>query len=186
MATTYLGGKAELAIGHLVIEPQYLSNITVNFQEGTRSVTSLAGVINTPSGAMETAEITGSFILPSMDALKTVFAHIYESPTGAGADLKGRVVFGGNSCTTQEAVPVNIHYTCEANSDNDFHSPAGLVVASFNATYNDADALTVDFTILAQPDETTGIYGFAGAGDLTQKTLWDATTETFVPVAESE
>lgn len=182
MATTqYLGGKAEIAIGNLVIEPQFLQTITVNFQEGTRSVNSLGGVISTPSQLFETAEATFTMILPSMDALKQAFPHIYEAPTGAGEDLSGRIKFGGNTCSTLTPVPVNIHYTCQPNSDNDFHINAGLVVANFNPTWNDTDALTVEVTILAQPDEN-GEYGFAGAGDLTQKTLWDATTQSFVPI----
>lgn len=184
MATTYLGGKAELSIGTLTIEPQFLTDITVNFVEGTRSVNSLGGVITTPSGAMETAEVTGTMILPSMDALKKVFAHIYKAPTGSGSDLSGRVEFGGNTCTTQEPVKIDIHYTCEQNSDNDFYAEKGLVVANFNPTWNESDALTVGFTILCQPNES-GVYGFAGAGDLTQKTLYDATTGTFVPVTPS-
>ena len=61
---TYLGGKAELAIGELVIEPQFLGDMTVTFQEGTRTSTSLAGTINRPSGQIETAQIEGNFIYP--------------------------------------------------------------------------------------------------------------------------
>lgn len=184
MATkTYLGGKAELAFGTNVIEPDFLGDITVNLAEGTRSVTSLAGVISKPSGAYETAEVTGNFILPSMDALKLLYAHIYEAPTGTG-DLSGRVVFGGNTCNEQTPKVLNIHYTCESNSDNDFHANAALIHANFNPTYNTDGTLTVPFTILLQPDDN-GEYGFAGAGDLTKKTLWDAATLSYVDVPVS-
>ena len=65
----YLGGKAELAFGENVIEPQFLGDITVNLVEGTRTTSSLGGNITTPSGAYETAEITGSFLLPSISRL---------------------------------------------------------------------------------------------------------------------
>lgn len=176
MATTktYLGGKAELAFGTNVIEPDFLGSMTVNLEEGTRSTTSLAGVISKPSGAYETAEITGEFILPSMDALKKLYAHIYTSGTNGG-----RVTFGGNTCNEQEPKTVNIHYTCEADSANDFHANAGVIKANFNVTYDTDGTLTVPFTILLQPDDD-GEYGFAGAGDLTASKIWDATTQTWV------
>src|SRR5574344_1190652 len=104
---TYLGGKAELAIGRLVVEPQFLSNISVSFKEGTRTTNSLGGVISTPSGLFEEAQVTGTMLLPSMDALKTILPHIYEAKSGTGDS--GRVVFGKNECSLQEAVPCNIH-----------------------------------------------------------------------------
>lgn len=181
---TYLGGKAELAIGTNVIDPQFLSDMTVTFQEGTRTTNSLGGVITRPSGLLTTAQVTGNFILPSMDALKLLYEDIYEAPTGTAADLSGRIVFGSNDCQARTTKVCNIHYTCEANSNNDVHLNAGLIQLDFTATYNDADSLTVPFTILAQPD-SNGEYGFAGAGSLTQKTLWDAESQEFVPVTVS-
>ena len=106
--------------------------------------------------------------------------HIYEAKSGTGDS--GRVVFGKNECSLQQAVPCNIHYSCEPTSKNDVHINAGLVKIDFNPTYNESDTLSVDFTILAQPDEN-GEYGFAGAGNLTKPTRWDATTQSFVDVA---
>lgn len=180
MATkTYLGGKAELAFGTQVIEPDFLGAMTVNLEEGVRTTTSLGGVISKPSGAYDTAEITGEFILPSMDALQKLYAHIYTPGTEGG-----RVVFGGNTCTEQESKTVNIHYTCEGDSRNDFHANAGVIKADFNVTYDTDGNLTVPFTILLQPDDN-GEYGFAGAGSLTGKTLWDAATQTWVAVNQT-
>lgn len=182
MTTTYLGGKAELAFGTQTIEAEFLGDITVNYQEGTRSTTSLAGTITKPSGSYETAQISGSFLLPSMDALKKLYAHLYKA---GSADASGRVEFGGNTCTEQTAKTVNIHYTCESNSKNDFHAGAALIKADFNVTYDNNGVLTVPFTILAQPD-ANGVYGWAGNGDLTvENTLWDASTQTWVPVIPS-
>lgn len=180
---TYLGGKAELAIGELVIEPQFLGDMTVTFQEGTRTSTSLAGTINRPSGQIETAQIEGNFILPSMDALKILYGEMYEAPTGEGADLSGRIRIGGADCTTPVTKPINIHYSCDANSDNDFHVFAGLVQLNLSLAYNSGDNLITPFTIMAQP--TSDGYAIAGAGDLTKKTLWDATTQTWVDVPVS-
>lgn len=173
---TYLGGKAELAIGQLVIEPQYLSDITVNFQEGTRTSTSLAGTINRPSGSIETAQIEGNFILPSMDALKMLYGELYEEADTTS--LSGRIRIGGSDCAAQTTKPVNIHYSCESNSDNDFHVFAGLVQLNLSLTYNEGDNLVTPFTILAQP--TSNGYAIAGPGSLSKKTLWDATTQDWV------
>lgn len=182
MATTYLGGKAELAFGTSVIEPELLGNITVNFVEGTRSTSSLAGTITKPSGSYDTAEITGTFLLPSMDALKKLYAHLYKS--GSTTD-SGRVEFGGNTCVEQTAKTVNIHYVCEADAKNDFHAGAALIKADFNVTYDNENVLAVPFTILAQPD-SDGRYGWAGNGDLTKEhVLWDAATQTWVEVTPS-
>lgn len=173
---TYLGGKAELAIGNLVIEPQFLGDMTVTFQEGTRTSTSLAGTINRPSGQIETAQIEGNFILPSMDALKMLYGEIYEEGTATG--MVGRIRIGGSDCTAQTTKPVNIHYSCEPNSDNDFHVYAGLVQLNLSLAYNSGDNLVTPFTILAQP--TSDGYAIAGPGSLSKKTLWDATTQDWV------
>lgn len=182
MATKYLGGKAELAFGTSVIEAQFLGDITVNYVEGTRTTSSLAGNITKPSGTYDTAEITGSFLLPSMDALKKLYAHLYKSGTGTDA---GRVEFGSNTCIEQTAKTVNIHYTCEPDSKNDFHANDALIKADFNVTYNADGVLTLPFTIIAQPD-TNGVYGWAGNGDLTKEhTLWDAATQAWVTVTPS-
>ena len=157
------------------IEPQFLGDMTVTFQEGTRTSTSLAGTINRPSGQIETAQIEGNFILPSMDALKSLYAELYEE---AGEGLSGRIRIGGADCVAQVTKPVNIHYSCESNSDNDFHVFAGLVQLNLSLAYNSGDNLVTPFTILAQP--TSDGYAIAGAGDLTKKTIWDATTESWI------
>lgn len=177
---TYLGGKAELAIGEEVIEPQFLGDMTVTFTEGTRTSNSLAGTISRPSGQIETATITGNFILPSMDALKTLYGDLYEE---GGEDLSGRIRIGGTDCASKVTKPVNIHYSCEGNSDNDFHVFAGLVQLNLTLTYNQGDNLITPFTIMAQP--TSDGYAIAGPGDLTKKTLWDATTQAWVDVPVS-
>lgn len=179
MPKTYLGGKAELAIGTNVIEPDFLGTMTVNLVEGTRTTTSLGGIISKPSGAYETAEITGEFILPSMDALKKLYSFIFEEGT-----YGGRATFGGNTCQEQTPQVINIHYTCENSSANDFHANAGMIKADFNATYDTDGTLTLPFTILLQPDED-GEYGFAGAGSLTSNVIWDATTQEYIPVVSA-
>lgn len=180
---TYLGGKAEVSYGTVTVGAEFLGEIHVQMQEGTRSTNSLAGVINTPSGSYDTAQATLTMILPSMDALKAFLSAYYEAPTGEASDLSGRVRFGSGSCKTLTPAPFHIHYTCEDNSDNDVHFYAALIACNFDATWNESDSLTVEVTVYPQP--TSQGYGFVGAGDLTQKTLWDASTQSFIPVSES-
>ena len=177
--TTYLGGKTELAIGGMTIDPAMLGDITVNFAEGTISTSSQVGVITRPSGRLESAQVEGNYILPSMDALKVLYEELYEEPLTDG--LLGRIRVGGGSCTTKTAKVVNIHPSCDANSDNDVHIFAGLVQMNLNYTYSaSGDAIVVPFTILAQP--TSEGYATFGAGDLEKKTLWDATVQEWVEV----
>lgn len=181
---TYLGGKAEISIGAITIDPQFLSEIAVEVTEGERSVDSLSGKITMPSGMIDSAQVTGTFLLPSMDALKAIFQEAYSEPSGTGTS--GHVIFGSNSCVTKTPLPVNIHFTCEENSNNDVHIFAGIVKGDLSMTYNQEDVLSVPFTIYAQPTENG--YVQAGAGDLTKPTVWDPTTESWkdVPTSETE
>lgn len=174
-----LGGEAELAIGQALIPARYLSDISPNFEEGTRESTTLGGTRTTPSGMLETSELTFTLYLPSMDYLQNVWAEIYNAPSG-GYDA-GNFVLGGGSCQTRTPVPVNIHYTCDEDSRNDVHIFAGIVAFNFNPTYNDSDGLSVEVTIYAQPTDEGTVQ--IGAGDLTEAVLWDHETEEWVPVS---
>ncbi len=113
----YLGGKAEISIGNVLIPAEMLENVAPNFVEGTREVTSLAGVIKRPSGSFTTAEVTGTLLIPSMDTLKVLWMEAYEF--GENNDLSGRVEFNGLSCATTEPLPVNVHFVSEENRNND-------------------------------------------------------------------
>lgn len=174
----YMNGKVEMSIGTLTIAPQFLSEVTVEFTEGTRTAASLAGNITQPSGMIDTAQITGNFILPSMDALKTLFQGAYQASSVEG--LGGRVVFGGSQCKTLEGLPIHIHPICDTNDVNDFHIYSGVVAANLTLNYNQSDMLMAQFTIYAQP--TDDGYGFAGTGDLTKEVLYDPTTNSWKAV----
>lgn len=178
MQDTILGGKAELAIGTALIPAQFLSDIVPEFTEGTRETTTLGGVRTQPSGNMDTAELTFTLYLPSMDYLKNIWADIYNEPSGG--QTTGNFILGDTTCTTRVPVPINIHYTCDSNDDNDVHIYAGIVAFNFNPTYNDSDGLSVETTIYAQPTEDG--YVRIGTGDLTQESIYDVATESTVPV----
>lgn len=175
----YQGSKIELSIGALTIQPQFLGEVTVEFTEGTRTTSSLVGNVTQPSGMLDTAQVTGSFILPSMDALKTLFQGAYEASAVEGR--VGRVRFGGKTCATLEGLPVHIHPICDKNDANDVHIYDGTVSSSLTLTYNQSDMLTAQFTIYAQPTEEG--YGIVGSGSLTEDVLYDPTTNTWKPVA---
>lgn len=174
-----LGGEAEVAIGQSLIPARYLGDISPNFEEGTRESTTLGGTRTTPSGMLETSELTFTLYLPSMDFLKNIWEDIYNEPSAP--QLTGNFVLGGGSCVMRTPKPVNIHYTCDENSNNDVHIFAGIVAFNFNPTYNDSDGLSVEVTIYAQPTEDGTVQ--IGTGDLTEPVLWDHETEDWVPVA---
>jgi hypothetical protein len=177
-----LGGPAEVAINGITIPASLLSEITVEFTEGTRERTTLGGTFTKPSGVLETAQAMFTMYLPSMDYLKNIFPDRYNAPSGS--QTTGNVIFNSDTCTTTEAGPVNIHYTCEATDNNDIHIYSGLAALNFNPTFNESDDLTIEVTIYAQPDGD-GNVARMGTGDLTQPSIYDAETEETIPVASS-
>jgi hypothetical protein len=176
---TVLGGPAEVALNGITIPASLLSEVSVEFTEGTRERTTLGGVFTKPSGVFETAQATFTMYLPSMDYLKNIFPARYNAPTAP--QTSGNVILNSDNCTTTDAGPVNIHYTCEDNDANDVHIYAGLAAMNFNPTYNASDDVTIEVTIYAQPDENGNI-GRLGTGDLTQVSIYNATTEETEPV----
>lgn len=176
---TVLGGPAEVAINEVYIPASLLSEVSVELTEGTRERTTLGGTFTKPSGILETAQVMFTMYLPSMDYLKHIFPNRYNAPSGE--QTTGNVIFNSDTCVTTEAGPVNIHFTCETNDNNDVYIYSGLAQLNFNATYNADDDLTVEVTIFAQPDDN-GNVARMGTGDLTEESIYDAETETTVPV----
>lgn len=173
---TILGGKAELAIGNVLIPAELLGDMSPNFAEGVRETSSLAGTRRKPSGTFDTSELTGTMLLPSMDSLKALFPEDYTP--GTGTQTTGNVVWGTNSCATKVPKPINIHYVCDDTDDNDIHIFAGLVSMQFNPTYNESDGLAVAFTIYADTS-ANGVVRF-GTGDLDTPSVYDVATQTTV------
>lgn len=175
---TVLGGKAEVAINNIVIPAQYLSEIAVELTEGTRERETLGGTFTKPSGVLESAMVKFTLYLPSMDYLKNIFPERYTAPNG---NTTGNIIFNSDTCGQAEAGPVNIHFTCEENDNNDIHLYNGLALLDFKPTYTASDDMTVEITIYAQPDDDGNIARL-GTGDLTQETIYDEASETSVPV----
>lgn len=173
MATTVLGGAAEVGINGVTIPASLLSEVSVEFTEGTRERTTLGGTFTKPSGILETAQAMFTLYLPSMDYLKNIFPERYNAPSGT--QTTGNVVLNSDNCVTTEAGPVNIHYTCEGLDNNDVHIYAGLAQLNFNPTYNASDDVTIEVTIFAQPDES-GNVGRMGTGNLSAPSYYNATT----------
>lgn len=177
MATNVLGGAAEVSINSKTIPSTLLSEVTVEITEGTRERTTLGGKFSKPSGVLDTAQVSFTMYLPSMDYLKNIFPSKYNAPTAP--QTTGNVIIGSDSCATVDAGPVNIHYTCDATDDNDIHIFNGQAMLNFNPTFNDSDDLTIEVTVFAQPDEDGNVVRF-GTGDLTAASVWDAATEATI------
>ena len=182
MNDTLMGGKYEMSIGATTIPAQLLGDISPNYEEGMMEADTQAGTRQIPSGKADTAELTFTVFLPSMDYLKVMFADMYNQPTDE-AQKTGNVVFGGSSCSTRTPLPINIHPVCENTDDNDVHIFAGLVNATFNPTFSTGDAVNIEITVSMQPTDEG--YLRVGTGDLSQPSIWDATQQKTVPVAVS-
>lgn len=172
-----LGGPAEVAINGITIPASLLSEVSVELTEGTRERTTLGGTFTKPSGVLETAQATFTLYLPSMDYLKNIFPDRYNAPSGE--QITGNVIFNSDNCSTTEAGPVNIHYTCEPLDNNDVYIYSGLAMLNFNPTYNASDDVTIEVTIYAQPDDD-GNVARMGTGNLTNDSYYDATTSATV------
>ncbi len=176
---TLLAGKWELAIGNMLIPASLLGDISPNYEEGIVEAETQAGKRSQPSGKADTAELTFTLFIETMDTLKAVFADMYNQPT-AEAQKSGNIVFGGGTCSTRTPLPINIHPVCEKTDDNDIHIYGGLVKATFNPTLSTSDAASVEVTVAMQPTEEG--YMRIGTGDLSQPSYWDTTTQSTKPL----
>lgn len=177
MQPTVLGGPAEVAINEITIPASLLSEVGVEFTEGTRERETLGGTFTKPSGVLETAQATFTLYLPSMDYLKNIFPSRYNAPSGE--QDTGNVILNSDNCVSVDAGPVNIHYTCEPLDNNDVHIYNGQAQLNFNPTYNGSDDITIEVTIFAQPDDDGNIARM-GTGNLSQDSYYDTTTEETV------
>lgn len=183
MATEIMEGRASLSIfrsitDYVTIPSTMLSEIVAEFTEGMRTRETLGGTFNTPSGNLETAQLTGTIYLPNMAFLGKIFSDLYNAPSGSQDE--GNIVIGGTTCKAQASAKVNVHFECEDTDNNDLHVFSALFGFNFNATYGPTDPVAVEFTAYAQPT-VNGVARF-GTGDLTEKALYDPATGNTVPV----
>jgi hypothetical protein len=160
-----------LSVGSVLIPAQLLGDITPNYAEGTMEAETQAGTRRQPSGKAETAELTFTLFLPSIDYLKVIFDVAEDDP----------IVFGKGSCTSRTPRPINVHPICNGqDAKDDIHILAGSVVTNFNPTLSTSDAVQVEVTIQSQP--TNDGYFVLGYPDPTTPQYWDVTTEAWVDI----
>lgn len=178
MPQDVLGGPAEVSLNGITIPAELLSEITTDIAEGTRERTTLNGTFTRPSGTLDTVQAMFTMYLPSMDYLKDIFPDLYNAPTAP--QTTGNLVLGSNQCSGRTSGPVNIHFTCEPTDANDINFPNAQIGYNLALTYNDTDDLSVEVTVYGQPSTSGAVR--IGTGDLTEPSVWDATTGTTVPV----
>ena len=174
-------GTYEMSIGDVLIPAELLGDISPNYDEATAEADTQAGTRTTPLGKPETAELTFTLYLPSLDYLKTLWEEAYSA--GTGTQTTGNIIFGGNSCQSRTPLPINIHPVCDKTDDNDIHIYAGLVKQTFNPTLSGTEVLNIESTIFMQP--TSNGYIRLGTGDLTQPSHYDVASESTVAGEES-
>lgn len=177
-----LSGKVDVSLNGVTIPAQLLSDdgVTTTLTETVREISTMNGTIRQATGVYEEANLTFNVVLPNMNYMKNIFPDLYTASTDRPTTA-GRITFGGNACQVRENTPVVVHYTCQANSDNDIYLPNGSVTASVEIVQNLEDAVTVEVTVEAQPDDD-GVVAYAGTGSLTGETLWNAATGTYETV----
>lgn len=177
-----LDGAAEVAMNGVWIPAEAWQSISLDVEPGTRTITTLGGEYEKPSGVYTTSMFTGTLNLPSMDYLRHIVPDLY-SP-GTGSQTTGNVMVGGRQCLQADGVPVVIHYTCFEDDNNDIAFPNAQVVFAANGELNDSDPLTVEVRVYGLPDEN-GVRVRFGTGDLSAPSRWDAATGTTVPVTSA-
>lgn len=170
-------GTYEMSIGNVLIPAELLGDISPNYDEATAEADTQAGTRTMPLGKPETAELTFTLFLPSIDYLKTLWSEAYNAGTGVG-QTTGNIIFGDGGCQTRTPLPINIHMVCDETDDNDIHIFAGLVKQTFNPTLSSSEVLQIESTIFMQP--TDNGYLRLGTGDLTQPSHWDVASQTTV------
>ena len=171
----YLGGAAEVAINQQLIPAELLSEVSVDFTEGTRDTNTLGGKSTQPTGMLDKAEASFTMFLPSMDYLKVLFPNLHNAGSGERVG-EGNLLLNTGDCFTVDNTPVNIHYVCDGSSDaNDVFIYSGRVQLKLSFKYNEKDSLAVAVTVFAQPDENGNVARF-GAGNQTQDSYFDYAT----------
>lgn len=174
-----LTGQAEVAINGVVIPPEMLSEVTVNIVEGKRERSTLGGKFTRPSGVLDTAEAGFTLYLPSMDYMKNIFPGRYNAPSMP--QTTGNIIFNTKNCVESEAGPVNIHFTCFDNDNNDVFLYKAVALFNFNTKLNEKDDVAIEVMLFANPDDD-GNVARLGTGDLTAESEFDPETGTTVPV----
>lgn len=169
-------GTYEMSIGPVLIPAELLGDISPNYDEATADADTQAGTRTMPLGKPETAELTFTLYLPSLDYLKTLWDEAYNA--GTSPQETGNIIFGGSSCQSRTPLPINIHPLCEDNDNNDIHIFAGIVKQTFNPTLSGSEVLNIESTIFMQP--TSDGYIRLGTGDLTQESHYDVATQATV------
>ncbi len=167
-----LGGKYEMSIGNVLIPASLLGDLSPNYEEGVMEGNTQAGVRRQPSNKADTAELTFTLFLPSMDYLKKIFDVADADP----------LIFGGGNCTTRNPRPINIHPVCAGDdAKNDIHVYAGIVRTAFNPTLATNEFVQVEATIDMQP--TSDGYLLLGYPDPANPQYWDPATQSYQDVA---
>lgn len=186
---TYLSGKASVTLYYeggesVVIDPQFIGEdgVTVTMTPGTRAITSMNGTTTVPSGTIDEATFSFPLLLPNMNYLGDVFPGSY-TPSVDRPAIAGQTVVGGNDSCNEVNAKAVIHFVCDDNSDNDIYIPAALINPDLSTAINNTDGVMITVMGYAQPaTELNGGVARYGTGDLTEPTLFDATSGTYEPI----
>lgn len=177
---TLTAGNWEMSIDNVLIDAELLGEVTITYTEGMTEIDTQAGTFNVPSGRIEEATAEASIFLPNMDYLQAILPDAYTASTGTGST--GNVVLGG-SCSAPTTHEINFHQVCADSDNDDIHIFSAYIPHNVNATLSTDGAFELPISINAQKT-ANGVMRF-GTGDTTQKSIYDVSTQTTIPVDES-
>lgn len=191
MATMPIGsksGKVDVTIfragyGGVRIPAEMLADeVTVTGDEGTVSNPTFAGTFTKPSQTYDEPQVTFT-IVATAQALRLIYPEISENSNDRPT-IAGQTIFGGSECTVREPAKLVVHWTCDANSDDDWYFPEVLLAQNFSATFTPGEVLTIPVVGHIQPaTELNGGLVQVGTGDLDEPTLFDDTTGEYEPIS---
>lgn len=183
-------GKVDITIyragyGGVRIPAQMLADeVAVTGDEGSVSNPTFAGTFTKPSEMYDEPQLAFTLVLTT-ELLREVYPELSENSVDRPT-IAGQTVFGGTECVVREPAKIVVHWTCDGNSDNDWYFPNVLLSQNFTATFTPGEVLTLPVVGHIQPaDELNGGLVQIGTGSLTEPTLFDVDTGTYVPLGSS-
>lgn len=156
-------------------------SIEVTGDEGTTSVQTFAGSRSQPSGTYDDPQVMFTVLL-TPELLRAVYPELSDTSVDRPT-IAGQTVFGGQECTVRENAKIVIHWTCDGNSDNDWYIPNVNLSQNFSATFTPNEVITLPITGYIQYSTEIGGLVQVGTGDLTEPTLFDASTGTYEAIS---
>lgn len=146
-----MGGKLSLEINGVVIPAFMLGSVSANVTQLLRTSERLSGTTTTPSEQLDNPSFDIVFFPNTWADLQYFFPDNLDGES---------IVFGSDTCTLPESVPVVLHYDCDDGETRDINLPVAKVAFEDSSERNATDDLSVTIHLYPQPNvQGQVIYG---------------------------